>query len=252
MGETRIGRPSIKSPELIKEICARISEGSSLASVCKHEDMPGISTAWRWLSEDSSFQEEYARAIQARAMAHADRVLDVTEAVMRGEIPADAARVALDGMKWTASRLLPKVYGDRQQVEATVTHTHTLHLEALKELSERARGTRSGYIEGQATEIVGRVAFPGESAPVRQAVPRVKAKPRKAEPAEPVPSAPPEGSGPIGGGDGAPNPPASPTDRGRPRARPPRSVRTPRAEDPLPPTPGGRPRGSWKKYKKEK
>lgn len=116
--------------------------------------MPGESTVWRWLSEDSFFQEEYTRAIQARAMAHADRVLDVTEAVIRGEIPPDAARVALDGMKWTAARLLPRVYGDRTQVDATVTHTHTLHLEALKELSERAKAARPGVIEGQAVEIV--------------------------------------------------------------------------------------------------
>lgn len=161
-----IGRPTRKTPELIKEICARISEGQSLASVCRGDDMPGLSTTWRWLAEDASFQDDYARAIQARAMAHADRVLDVAEAVLRGEIPSDAARVALDGMKWTASRLLPKVYGDRTQVDATVTHTHTLHLEALKELS----GKGSGYIEGQAVEIPAVPTFGGQRLPAPERV----------------------------------------------------------------------------------
>lgn len=161
-----IGRPTRKTPELIKEICARISEGRSLSSVCKDEDMPNHSVTWRWLSEDSSFQEQYARAIQSRAMAHADRVLDVTAAVLAGKIPPDAARVALDGMKWTASRLLPKVYGDRTQVDATVTHTHTLHLEALKELS----GKGSGYIEGQAVEIPAVPTFGGQRLPAPERV----------------------------------------------------------------------------------
>lgn len=238
MGETRakIGRPTLKTPELLEEICARISEGQSLASVCRDDDMPEIRAVWRWLASDEDFSRDYARAIQARAMAHADRVLDVTEAVMRGEIPADAARVALDGMKWTASRLLPKMYGDRQQLEATVTHTHTLHLEALKELATRARGTQSGYIEGQATEIVERVAFPGESGPARQAVPS-------------APPAPPE---PIGGVESAQTPPVPAPGGGRVRARQPRSVRTTRQDDQTPPPGGARQRGSWRKYKKEK
>lgn len=248
MGETKIGhRPSAKTPALIKEICARISEGKSLATVCCDEDMPGLSTVWRWLSEDASFQDDYARAIQARAMAHAERIDDLAEKAVRGEIPADVARVAIDAKKWTASRLLPKLYGDKQQVEATVTHTHTLHLEALKELATRARGTQSGYIEGQATEIVERVAFPGESGPARQAVPL-----EPSAPVEPVPPAPPEGSGPIGGVGGGQTPPVPAAPGGRVRARQPRSVRTTRQDDQTPPPGGARPRGSWRKYKKEK
>jgi hypothetical protein len=207
-----IGRPTRKTPELLKEICARISEGRSLSSVCRDEDMPNHSVTWRWLAEDSSFQEDYARAIQARAMAHADRVLDVTEAVLRGEIPSDAARVALDGMKWTASRLLPKVYGDRTQVEATVTHTHTLHLEALKALA----GKGSGYIEGQATEIPALPTFGGE---------RLGGSDRALEGAEAV-----------GQAVDRPDPPGTPDRPGAPACAPP-APSTHSAPEVLPPTP---------------
>lgn len=158
------GRPTKKTPELINEICTLVAEGRSIKSIAAQEDMPDTKSIWTWLNRDEEFLLLYTRAIQARAMAHAERIDDLAEQAVRGEIPADVARVAIDAKKWTASRLLPKLYGDRTQVDATVTHTHTLHLEALKELANRASGTKSGYIEGQATEIVEVPTFHGESA----------------------------------------------------------------------------------------
>jgi len=143
------GRPSIKTPDLLKEFCRRIAGGRSVANVCKDEDMPEDRAIWRWLSEDETFSRDYARAIQARAMAHADMISDVTFGILSGKIPPDRGRVALDAMKWTASRLLPKIYGDRQQVDVEVQHTHTLHLKALRALSNMRSGNESGYIEAQ-------------------------------------------------------------------------------------------------------
>lgn len=154
MEERKTGRPTLKTQELLDEFCRRIGEGRSVASVCKDEDMPEDRAIWRWLARDEVFSRDYARAVQARAMAHADRILDVSQAVLAGKVPPEAARVALDGMKWTASRLLPKLYGDRTQIEATVNHTHALHLEALKELADRARGASSRIIDAQAIEII--------------------------------------------------------------------------------------------------
>ena len=58
--------------------------------------------------------------------------------------------------------MLPKVYGDKQIVEANVTHTHQLHLDALRALSNRRSGNDVGYIEGQAIEIVDVPTFSGE------------------------------------------------------------------------------------------
>ena len=221
-----MGRPTVKTPELITEICERVAQGRSVASVARDEDMPCHMTIWRWMNSDEAFCERYARAVQARAMAHADRIDDLAEQAVRGEIPADVARVAIDAKKWTASRLLPKLYGDRTQVEATVNHTHTLHLEALKELADRARGTRSGYIEGQATEIIGDAAVLGGRPP-----------------ADPAPLAGPPGAEP------AANPPAPAPGGGRLRARHPRSVRTKTAEDhpPVPPAAPKPPRAKNRK-----
>lgn len=153
------GRPSIKTPELLKEFCRRIAQGRSVANVCKDEDMPQDRAIWSWLSDDEGFAQDYARAIQARAMAHADMISDVTFGVLSGKIPPDRGRVALDAMKWTASRLLPKVYGDRQQVDVDVQHTHTLHLDALRALTSRRTGNDLGYIDAQAIDITNDQTF---------------------------------------------------------------------------------------------
>ena len=160
--QAKIGRPSIRSHELMVEICNRITEGRSLISIARDEDMPAHSAIWRWLSEDEVFKEHYARAIQTRAINHAEEISETIQQVKRGELPPDVGRVVVDGMKWVASRLLPKVYGDKQIVEANVTHTHQLHLDALRALSNRRSGNDVGYIEGQAIEIVDVPTFSGE------------------------------------------------------------------------------------------
>lgn len=149
----KIGRPSLKTPELIEEFCRRIASGRSVANVCKDDDMPEDRAIWRWLSDDEAFSRDYTRAIQARAMAHADMISDVTFGILSGKIPPDRGRVALDAMKWTASRLLPKIYGDRQHVDVDVQHTHMLHLDALRALSNRRPVNQLEYIDGQAIDV---------------------------------------------------------------------------------------------------
>ena len=147
------GRPSIKTPQLLDEFLRRISRGRSIANVCDDEDMPDHSTVYDWIAKDESFSERYARACADRGLLYADRIADITDKMMRGEIAPDVARVAIDAHKWTAARLVPKLYGDRQSVDVAVTHTHQLHLDALKRLNDSAKALPVGdVIEG---EVIG-------------------------------------------------------------------------------------------------
>lgn len=117
---TTTGRPSSFTPELGDEICARLAEGKSLRSILKADDMPAMSTVFRWLREDdeekSTFREQYARAKQEAADALADEIQEVSDGVLEKKYDPNAARVAIDGKKWVASKLKPKVYGDRLDV----------------------------------------------------------------------------------------------------------------------------------------
>ena len=130
-----------------------MAEGKSLTAICKQREMPHVGTVYRWLSEDEGFSEGYARATQARARSYAERMEDVVNQALNGEIRSDAARVAVDAYKFITTRLMPQLYGDRQQIDVNVQHTHALHLDALKRLTDRASGTDRGYIDAEYQEI---------------------------------------------------------------------------------------------------
>lgn len=109
----KLGRPSLYTPELAAKITARLSGGLSLRRLCRQNDMPAFQTVLRWVGERADFREQYVRALEARGCNYAEQVVDVGQRVLAGEIPSDAGRVAIDALKWAASRMAPRVYGDR-------------------------------------------------------------------------------------------------------------------------------------------
>jgi hypothetical protein len=96
-----------------------IAGGQSLRAIGK---TLGVSAAQicAQASTDPAFAERYARAMELRADWHAAEIERIARQVERKEIPPDAARVAIDARKWTASKLRPKRYGDKLQVDADV------------------------------------------------------------------------------------------------------------------------------------
>lgn len=128
------GRPSDYTQELADEICHKLSEGTSLRKICLANDMPCKSTVFRWLRTNQSFLDQYTRAKQESADAHSEMVIDATEVEPErgedGKIDAswvNLQRLKVDARKWTASKLNPKKYGDKQFTE----HSGTLSLEQL-------------------------------------------------------------------------------------------------------------------------
>lgn len=109
------GRPSKYTKALAARICAHIADGRSLRSICREDDMPGMSTVFEWLADKPEFAEQYAHARDAQADALADEIVDIADT----EEDAAKARVRVDARKWVASKLKPKRYGDR------VTNEHT-------------------------------------------------------------------------------------------------------------------------------
>lgn len=111
-----MGRPATFTPELAEELCRRVSEGRSLRSVCQDEDMPVRSTVRLWQVADAEFSAQYARAREARAEVLADEIIDIADQAADAQL----ARLQVDARKWAASKLDPKRYGDRLDIDATV------------------------------------------------------------------------------------------------------------------------------------
>jgi hypothetical protein len=108
---TKLGRPSSFTPKIAAEICDQIIEGKSLIKICEQDDMPGRRTILTWLDTNEDFQRQYARARELQADTMAEMILDEAKSVTNET--AQAARVKIDALKWRASKLLPKRYGDR-------------------------------------------------------------------------------------------------------------------------------------------
>jgi hypothetical protein len=104
------GRPSDYTQELADRICAQLSDGKSLRSVCKADDMPSTVTVFSWLRTHEEFLNQYTRAKEESADALTDEMLDIADDV-EGDSQRDRLRV--DTRKWIASKLKPKKYGDK-------------------------------------------------------------------------------------------------------------------------------------------
>ena len=111
-----MARPSKFTQELADEICRRVSEGRSLRSVCRDADMPTDETVRQWRLADAEFSAQYARAREARAEVLADEIVEIADTAEDAQL----ARLRVDARKWAASKLDPKRYGDRLDIDATV------------------------------------------------------------------------------------------------------------------------------------
>jgi hypothetical protein len=142
------GRPTLFTPELGLEICMRMTDGESVRSICRDPKMPCRKTINNWLLKPE--YEEFLRQYEVAETLRADTLFDemfeiandstndyVEKVTKNGDIVRvvnraniQRARLKIDVMKWTLSKMLPKKYGDRIQQDHTV-NTHISLIDAI-------------------------------------------------------------------------------------------------------------------------
>ena len=129
------GRPSLYTEEIGNEICARLTEGESLNSICQAEHMPAESTVRAWaLAADHPISANFARARELGYLKMAEDLLDIADdgrndymLRKRGDDDVEVvnhehisrSKLRVDTRKWILSKMLPKVYGEKVQAEVT-------------------------------------------------------------------------------------------------------------------------------------
>lgn len=103
------GRPLPFNTATADAICERIAGGESLRTICKDRDMPSPATVFKWLNNQPTFAEQYARAREAQADTIVDEIVDIAD---RAKDP-NKARVQIDARKWVAGKMKPKKYGEK-------------------------------------------------------------------------------------------------------------------------------------------
>jgi hypothetical protein len=119
--------PFFTAPGAIDDLCGYIAVGGHLAGFCRERGLLYTSVS-DWIYNNPERSVMYARAREERAEVLADEIVsiaDETEVVSvvdkqtgAVELKLDATAVArnrlrVDARKWAASKLKPRVYGDK-------------------------------------------------------------------------------------------------------------------------------------------
>lgn len=75
--------------------------------------MPPQKTVFAWIGENEEFRKKYAHARALQGETYFDRAY--LEAMQAGD--AQIGRLRVDTLKWMASKLAPKKYGEKLEVE---------------------------------------------------------------------------------------------------------------------------------------
>lgn len=134
IGTVTAGRPSSFDKAKGDTICERLMAGESLRAICRDDNMPDISTVYRWLSQFEEFHAQYARAREVQADGFVDEIFDIADDAQNDWMErlgddnqpegwkfngehVQRSRLRVDSRKWFASKVLPKRWGDKIQQE---------------------------------------------------------------------------------------------------------------------------------------
>jgi len=139
-----MGRVSEYNEEFANKICDLIAKGESLSAICRRDDMPVISTVFKWLNDFEEFSDRYARAKQEQSELFADEIVHIADT----EIDPQRARVRIDARKWVAAKLKPKKYGERihNEISGEITTNN-------KNMSDAELNRRAAELLNKAGEV---------------------------------------------------------------------------------------------------
>lgn len=158
------GRPSLYTAEAADKILELLAEGQTLREICRnHDDLPVEGTVRLWAVQDrEGFRQRYLDAREIGYHAMADEVLEIADdgrndwTERQGEngntVVADhehisRSRLRFDARRWLLSKALPKVYGDRLDLNAK----HDVS-DGVAELLKAIDGKTKGLPNKEATE----------------------------------------------------------------------------------------------------
>jgi hypothetical protein len=137
--------------EVFNYIVQEIETGRALRNILKEENTPSSRTFFKWLDEDDSKVKRYARATELRSDCMFEDILNIAdenhndvstnaEGIIRVDSDIIArARLRVDARKWYLSKLNPKKYGDKIDVNSNnVNHNinQDLTAEEVKKISD--------------------------------------------------------------------------------------------------------------------
>lgn len=97
-----------------------LGQGRTLTDACDRANVP-IPTFWSYVNKDPKLHEMYVEADQRSGDAMADALVNIDNHKIHGQADPKMAKVISDNIKWVLSKRRPKEFGDRVQVDHSVT-----------------------------------------------------------------------------------------------------------------------------------
>jgi hypothetical protein len=139
-----VGRPlTIKPAEVWPQVLGYIASGDALSTALKRLD-PAPSYTWAkvQLRTNPDLQSAYRAAIEDRADTLADDIIALADSEPPAHLEGTALSAWVQQLKlrvhareWTASKLRPRVYGEK--IDVSVQHTQISVLAALERAEQR-------------------------------------------------------------------------------------------------------------------
>ena len=140
------GRPSNYNDGLADRICELVATSNlGTNKLCKlYAWMPNADTIYQWRYRHAEFADKYARAKARQAELMVEEIIDIaddgtndTYVDENGNQKVDTdivarSRLRIDTRKWYASKLAPKIYGDKVDHKHDVTVRQEDAIENLK------------------------------------------------------------------------------------------------------------------------
>lgn len=124
-----LARPTLYSFKLSEVICERMTAGQTTAEVTRDPTMPTWGVLARWRREHEDFNRRYTIARQSCCELWADEIIGIADDATNDYVTRtdgrrvfdresfERSRLRVDARKWTASKVLRHVYGDKSEVE---------------------------------------------------------------------------------------------------------------------------------------
>lgn len=113
--QRKAGRPSTFTDAVANHVCESLEKGESLEAICRSDKMPDSGTIRKWVRDNPIFAANYARAREAQAEYYAAEIIQIADTT---EDP-QKARLQIDARKWYASKIHPKGFGDKLEIDQT-------------------------------------------------------------------------------------------------------------------------------------
>jgi len=129
--------------KILKEVMDKLPEGESLRGIAQKR---GVSDGrvHEWI-KSLGLWEDYAHVRELRAHTFFERINDIAFLALANKVDPNAARVAIDALKWTISRMNPKSYGERTNIDVNIK-AQMEYVEFVKKLSNEKRNVEEAKV----------------------------------------------------------------------------------------------------------